>query len=146
MYNKLAIFILLTMALPAPALPAPDIPALEAELRATEIAFAKTMADRDLTTFASFLAEDAVFFGGGNALRGRAAITGGWAPFFKDQAAPFAWAPQDVFVLSSGKLGLSSGPVYGPDGKKVSFFTSTWRREPDGRWLIVLDRGCPACE
>jgi ketosteroid isomerase-like protein len=122
-----------------------DVLAREAELRATETAFAKSMADRDLKAFTSFLAEDAVFFGGGNVLRGRAAIVAGWTEFFKDKAAPFSWAPQDVFVLSSGELGLSSGPVYAPDGVKVSFFTSTWRREADGRWLIVLDRGCPAC-
>ena len=135
---------LLALALPAFAADkAADVAALEAELRATETAFARSMADRDLTAFASFVAEDAVFFGGGQPLRGREAVVAGWARFFEDKAAPFAWAPQDVFVLSSGQLGLSSGPVYGPDGKQVSFFTSTWRREPDGRWLIVLDRGCP---
>jgi ketosteroid isomerase-like protein len=26
----------------------------------------------------------------------------------------------------------------------VARFRSVWRREPDGRWLIVLDRGEPA--
>lgn len=136
--------VLLALALPNLAAAKPvDVTALETELRATETAFAKTMADRDLTAFADFLAEDAVFFGGGQPLRGREAIVAGWARFFEDKAAPFAWVPQDVFVLSSGELGLSSGPVYGLDGKQVSFFTSTWRREPDGRWLIVLDRGCP---
>ena len=120
-----------------------DVAALEAELRATETAFAKSMADRDLTAFATVPRR-----GRGVLRRRRAAARArgdrrpGWARFFEDKAAPFAWAPQDVFVLSSGELGLSSGPVYGPDGTQVSFFTSTWRREPDGRWLIVLDRGC----
>lgn len=148
-YKTLILAMVLVLAFPAAAAAvekAIDIPAREAELRATETAFAKTMADRDVTAFVSFVAEDAVFFGGGIALRGREAIIGGWARFFEDKAAPFAWAPQDVVVLSSGELGLSSGPVYAADGTKVSFFTSTWRREPDGRWLIVLDRGCPACE
>lgn len=131
-------------ALPSVAAAKPvDVAALEADLRATETAFAKSMADRDLTAFASFLAEDAVFYGAAQPLRGREAIVAGWARFFEDKAAPFAWEPQDVFVLATGELGLSSGPVYGPDGKQVSFFISTWRREPDGRWLIVLDRGCP---
>lgn len=135
---------LLAVALPVAAAEKPlDVTALETDLRATETAFAKTMADRDLKAFATFIAEDAVFFGGNEALRGREAIVAGWARFFQDKAAPFAWTPQDVFVLSSGQLGLSSGPVYGPDGTQVSFFNSTWRREPDGRWLVVLDRGCP---
>ncbi|HOX26355.1 MAG TPA: nuclear transport factor 2 family protein [Candidatus Krumholzibacteria bacterium] len=126
--------------------PAADVAPLEAALRATEAAFAKTMADRDLAAFTSFLAADAVFFGGESALRGRDAIAAGWAPFFAAETAPFSWAPQDVFVLASGELGLSSGPVYATDGTRVSFFTSTWHREPDGRWLIVLDRGCPPCD
>lgn len=130
----------------AAAAPPADVAALEAELRAAETAFAKTMADRDLAAFTSFLADDAVFFGGGKALRGKEAVAAGWARFFTSPEAPFAWAPQDVFVLSSGELGLSSGPVYAPDGKRVSFFTSTWRREADGKWRIVLDRGCPDCE
>jgi len=144
--KNLTLAALLAMALPTAAIAKPvDVPAREAELRAAETAFAQTMADRDLEKFGTFIAEDAVFFGGGSTLRGHAAIVEGWKEFFQDKAAPFRWAPQDVFVLASGELGLSSGPVYAPDGTKVSFFTSTWRRQPDGRWLIVLDRGCPAC-
>jgi len=49
-------------------------------------------------------------------------------------------------VLASGDLGLSSGPVTAPDGSPAGFFTSTWRRTADGRWEIILDRGCPPCE
>ena len=43
----------------------PDADTAAAELRATEEAFAKTMADRDHRAFASFLADEAVFFGQG---------------------------------------------------------------------------------
>ena len=124
---------------------APDIAAIETELRAAETAFAKTMADRDLAAFTSFLAEDAVFFGGKGILRGRTAVAAGWARFFEGDEAPFAWAPLDVAVLASGDLGLSSGPVTAPDGSPAGFFTSTWRRTAAGRWEIVLDRGCPPC-
>ncbi|MDO9693137.1 MAG: nuclear transport factor 2 family protein [Candidatus Latescibacteria bacterium] len=123
-----------------------DVATLEAELRAAETAFAKSMADRDLAAFTSFLAEDAVFFGGRGILRGREAVAAGWARFFEGDTAPFAWAPQDVAVLASGQLGLSSGPVTAPDGSPSGFFTSTWRRTADGRWEIILDRGCPPCE
>jgi ketosteroid isomerase-like protein len=110
-----------------------DVATLEAELRAAETAFAKSMADRDLAAFTSFLAEDAVFFGGRGILRGREAVAA-------------AWAPLDVAVLASGQLGLSSGPVTAPDGSPSGFFTSTWRRTASGRWEIILDRGCPPCE
>lgn len=117
--------------------------ALEAELRATETAFAQAMADRDLKTFASFVAADAVFFGG-SALRGREAIVARWSRFFEGPEAPFSWAPQEVVVLDSEPLGLSTGPVHDRAGNLVGSFTSIWRREADG-WRIVFDKGCDAC-
>ncbi len=123
-----------------------DVAALEAELRATETAFAKSMADRDLAAFTSFLAEDAVFLGGQGFLRGRDTVAAAWARFFEGDEAPFAWSPLDVAVLASGELGLSSGPVTAPDGSPAGFFTSTWRRTAAGRWEIILDRGCPPCD
>jgi ketosteroid isomerase-like protein len=122
-----------------------DTAALEAEVRATEAAFAKTMADRDHAAFASFIAEEAVFVGR-TVLRGRPAVAEGWKPYFDGPTAPFAWAPERVVVLASGSLALSSGPVFGPDGRRGGTFNSVWRREPDGSWKIVLDSGCPPCE
>ena len=54
-----------------PAAPAPvDLTALTEQVRATETAFAQTMADRDHAAFASFLAEDAIFVNGTKPIRG----------------------------------------------------------------------------
>jgi len=50
-----------------------------------------------------------------------------------------------VEVLESGTLAMSSGPVRDPSGKRTGTFNSVWRRESDGKWKIVLDNGCPAC-
>jgi len=119
--------------------------ALEAELRAAEQAFAKTMADRDHAGFVSFLAQDAVFVGR-EVLRGREAVAAGWKAFYEGPKAPFSWQPTVSLVLASGTLGLSSGPVFDPAGKRVGTFNSTWRREADGSWKVVLDHGCPPCD
>jgi ketosteroid isomerase-like protein len=118
--------------------------ALAAEVRAAELAFAKTMADRDLAAFGEFVAEEGIFIGL-TALRGREAVVAGWSPYFQGEAAPFSWEPEVVEVLDSGRLALSSGPVYNPKGERVGTFQSTWRLEPDGRWRVVFDKGCPPC-
>ena len=118
---------------------------LQQQVREAERAFAKTMADRDHAAFTTFLAEDAIFLGPNEVLRGRRAVSEGWKKFFAGKQAPFAWEPERVEVVDSGTLALSTGPVVDPSGKRVGTFTSTWRREPDGRWRVVLDGGCPPC-
>ena len=116
------------------------------EVEATERAFAKTMADRDHAAFTTFLADETVFFGGKEPLRGKAAVAAAWKRFYDTPAAPFSWAPEHVEVLDSGTLALSTGPVRGPDGKVFATFNSIWRREPGGAWRIVFDKGSDVCE
>jgi ketosteroid isomerase-like protein len=123
----------------------PNVTALAAEVRDTERAFAKSMADRDHAAFVSFLSDEAVFMGP-QALRGKQAIAAAWKPFYDAAQAPFSWDPDTVQVLDSGTLALSSGPVRDPEGKRVGTFNSVWRREAGGRWKIVFDKGCPPCE
>ena len=116
--------------------------ALREEVRAAEIAFAKTMAERDHAAFISFLAADAVFLSPGRTLRGPEEIAGGWKSLYEGPQAPFSWAPERVEVLESGKLAISTGPVMNPSAVRTGTYVSTWRLEPDGRWKVVLDTGC----
>ncbi len=118
---------------------------LKEQVRQTEIAFAKSMADRDPVAFASFLAKDTVFMSGARATHGSQAVVERWKAFFDGKQAPFSWAPEFVEVLESGTLAMSSGPVRDPSGKRTGTFNSVWRREADGKWKIVLDNGCPSC-
>ncbi|MBI3447756.1 MAG: nuclear transport factor 2 family protein [Acidobacteria bacterium] len=119
---------------------------LALEVRATEMAFAATMAARDHNAFTSFVADEAVFFGGKSVQRGKPAVAAAWKKFFEEPKAPFSWAPEQVEVLDSGTLALSTGPVLDPDGKRIGTFSSIWRREPDGKWKIAFDKGCPPCD
>ena len=66
-----------------------------------------------------------------------------WKAFFDGPQAPFSWQPDQVEVLASGQLALSTGPVLDPSGKVVARFNSIWQRQPDGRWLVIFDKGSP---
>ena len=139
----LAVLLLMVGALSVFAMSPEEREKLEAEVRAAETAFAKTMADRDHAAFVRFLAEDTVWFSGGETpLRGKAAVAAHWKRFYEGPRAPFSWRPDAVDVLASGELAMSSGPVMDPSGKPVARFTSVWKREAPGVWRIVFDRGC----
>ena len=118
-----------------------DVDGSAAEVEAREIAFAKTMADRDLDAFLTFVSPEAVFFNGNEPVRGHDAIAQAWASFFEGSAAPFSWHPDVVQVLESGRLALSSGPIRRASGEEVGRFNSIWRKDKDGQWRVVFDKG-----
>jgi ketosteroid isomerase-like protein len=113
-----------------------------AEVFAAERAFARSMAERDFAAFGRYVAEDCVFFGQ-TALHGREAVLAGWKPFFDGAQAPFSWEPDQVEVLDSGNLALSTGLVKNPEGAVTARFNSIWQRQPDGRWQVIFDKGGP---
>ena len=145
MTSRRATVLSITLLFLCSAVSAETTAELTAQVRDAENAFAKTMADRDLRAFESFLAEEAVFFGR-DALRGKAAVVDAWKGFFAGEQAPFSWRAETVEVLATGQLALSSGPVFDPKGKRTATFNSIWRREPDGRWRVVFDKGTCVCE
>jgi ketosteroid isomerase-like protein len=110
---------------------------------AAEVAFARSMAERDLKRFGEFVSEEAIFFAGTNALIGRAKVIESWAAYFEAPTAPFSWEPDQVEVLASGTLAISTGPVRDPAGEVVARFNSIWRFETDGAWRVVFDKGSP---
>jgi ketosteroid isomerase-like protein len=118
---------------------------LTEQVRATEIAFAKTLADRDVKTFTSMIAPDVIWLAD-VPLRGPAEVLKNWQKFFDAPKVPFSWAPEIVEVQEGGKLALSTGPVLNSEGKRVGTYTSIWRREESGTWRIIFDRGCPHCD
>ncbi len=116
------------------------------QVTAAETAFAQTMADRNHAAFLGFVADEAVFLGGGKVLRGKAAVGDGWKRFFTTPQAPFAWMPDHVEVLSSGTLAHTKGPVRSAQGELIGRFYSTWRLDPDGHWRVVFDDGYDICK
>jgi ketosteroid isomerase-like protein len=134
-----------TLLLCAASAPAADLTALADEVRATEIAFARTLADRDVAAFRSMIAPDVIWLAD-KPLRGPDEVLTRWQKFFEGPRAPFSWSPETVEVQAGGTLALSTGPVLDAAGGRVGTYTSIWRREPSGEWKIIFDRGCPACD
>ncbi len=126
--------------------PRPTAADLRQQVADTERAFAQTMADRDHAAFASFLADETVFFSGAKVLRGKRQVADAWRRFYEGPAAPFSWQPEVVEVLDSGTLALSSGPVRNAQGKLVATFSSIWRLEAPGTWRVVFDKGNDVCD
>ena len=110
---------------------------------AAERAFAKSMADRRLDDFAKFLSDEAIFFGGKDVQRGKPEVVGAWSGFLEGEQAPFSWEPDQVEVLASGELALSTGLVRDPAGKVIARFNSIWRLEAPGAWRVIFDKGSP---
>jgi ketosteroid isomerase-like protein len=132
---------MLGAVLAMPAAAAPE--SAREQVWAAETAFARTMRERNLGAFGDFIAEEAVFFAGTTVLRGKSKIIEGWAQYFGSPEAPFSWEPDQVEVLESGTLALSTGPVRDPAGKVVARFNSIWRLEAPNRWRVVFDKGSP---
>ena len=120
--------------------------ALAEQVRATEVAFAKTLADHDAAKFVSMIAPDIIWLAGDKILRTPHEVLASWQGYFDAPKAPFSWAPEIVEVQPGGQLALSTGPVFNAAGKRVATFTSIWRREKTGEWKIIFDRGCSECD
>jgi len=118
---------------------------LAEQVRATEIAFARTLADRDIKAFERLIAPDVIWLAD-KPLHGPAEVVENWRKFFEGPQAPFSWAPEIVEVQEGGKLALSTGPVFNPAGTRVATYTSIWRREKSSEWRIIFDRGSPDCD
>ncbi|MFN2442992.1 MAG: DUF4440 domain-containing protein [Thermoanaerobaculia bacterium] len=143
---RLAVSLLTAAVLlfPAASFGVPSTDELRESLRKAESDFARAFDERDLDAFLALVDEDVVFLGGRENLRGKAAVAEVWSRYFETDVAPFAWKPERYEVNPSGTLGMTTGPVTGPDGKWVSSFMSIWKLQPDGTWRVIFD-GAPRC-
>ena len=151
MISRAAVIVILTLvgcatnSIPSRPADRPDVSVLKRQVADTERAFARTMASRDHKAFTSFLSQEAVFFSGPKPLRGAQQVADWWKRYYEGPDAPFSWQPEDVEVLDSGTLAISSGPVRDPKGALVATFTSIWRLEDTGTWRIIFDKGNQVC-
>ena len=51
------------------------------------------------------------------------------------------WWPGKSFVSCDGKTAINTGPWVRDGGKSVGYFTTVWKRQPEGGWKWVYDAG-----
>jgi ketosteroid isomerase-like protein len=121
--------------------------AAEAAMLKADRDFNKAVADRDMSRFLSFVAEDATF----NANRGREAVGKAWAPFFSADGPRISWAPTKAESLVAGDVGYTVGTwerrTPGPDGSVTvtrGQYLTVWQKQKEGSWQATFDTGSTA--
>jgi len=116
-------------------------------VRCSEIAFSRSVEERDLGGFVSLIHPAARFIGS-EVHEGPGAVAAAWRPFFEPDGPRIAWRPELVEVLADGTLALTRGPYRlrrrDEDGswqESWGTFTSVWRRDDGGEWQVVFDAG-----
>lgn len=130
--------------------PTARIPVDMQTLRQTEEDFAKAFADRNVTRFAEFVADDARFTSAGKLREGKAAIVESWTRMMQNPDLTLTWSPDIVQLSQAGDLGFTSGPYEvavklkdGTIARERGRFASVWRRQPNGAYQIIFDIGSP---
>ena len=59
----------------------------------------------------------------------------------KDPPASVFWWPGKSFVSCDGSYAVNTGPWVRQWGKSVGYFTTVWKRQPDGSWKWIYDGG-----
>lgn len=124
----------------------------EAAILAADRAFNQAVADGSRDRFAALIATDATFNGASpDETRGRAAIVKSWEPFFAPGGPRLSWEPTSAHVLVGGDVGVTIGSwlrrVPQRDGRTIEQrgqYLTTWRKQADGRWLVIADLGSAA--
>jgi len=64
-----------------------------------------------------------------------------WLKDKKDPAVSVFWWPGRSYVSCDGSVAINTGPWVREWGKQVGYFTTVWKRQPDGGWQWLLDHG-----
>ncbi len=121
-------------------------PADDRTLREADQALARAVDERNRVAFEALIGEDAYFFGGGEALRNRAAVLKAWAGFFEAQGPRLRWSPELAEMARSRDVGYTVGRYElerqdsaGRNTRREGRYVTVWRREADGAFRAAAD-------
>ncbi len=119
------------------------LPELQGDLKSlveAEREFSRTSEKKGIReAFLAFLAADALLFRP-NPVNGRQYMTDQ-----PEDRGRLTWTPLFAEVSAAGDLGYTSGPYqYRPPGSDAvghGHYVSVWRKQPNGKWRVVIDLG-----
>jgi ketosteroid isomerase-like protein len=130
--------------------PRVNLEAEKAAVRQADTDFSTASEKRDFEAFLTFISDSASFYSqGGRINRGRQAVGEDWKALFDPAGPSLTWRPTDADVSSSGDLGYTRGVwkvvLDAPEGHREATgkYVTIWRKEPDGKWRVVVDIGNP---
>ena len=121
------------------------------ELLAADERFAAEVADKGVSVFERYYAEDAVEMPSFQPLiEGKSAILEFYRPYGNNPSFKLTWTPARAEVSKEGDLGFTYGHYQattvdeqGTPVTRVGKYVTIWRREYDGGWKVILDGGSP---
>jgi len=130
--------------------PPPDTRAADEQvIRENEAGALKAATAKDLEGLVSFYADDAaVFMPGAPIVTGKDAIRKTWAELFAAPGSSISFQPEKVEVSRSSDLAYCYGAytltVNDPKGKPITAkgsYVVVCKKQPDGKWKLVVDIG-----
>ena len=64
-----------------------------------------------------------------------------WLRGRRDPPQAVMWWPAQAWMSCDGGTAVTTGPWLRNGGKLAGYFTTVWRRQPDGAWKWLLDHG-----
>jgi ketosteroid isomerase-like protein len=123
--------------------------AAEAAMMKADRDFDRAAADRDMTRFLSFVADNAAFDSADG--RGRDAVRKAWTAFFEPGGPALRWTPTRTEALVAGDVGYTIGTwerhakdARGNDVVRRGQYLTVWRKQKDGAWRAEFDTGSTA--
>jgi ketosteroid isomerase-like protein len=123
----------------------------EAAMLTADRDFNQAAADRNMTRFLSFVADNAAFDSAEG--RGPDAVRRAWAPFFEPGGPTLRWTPARAEALVGADVGYTIGTwerhakdARGSDVVRRGQYLTVWRKQKDGAWRAEFDTGSTAAE
>ncbi|HEX2764830.1 MAG TPA: hypothetical protein VHM92_13435 [Allosphingosinicella sp.] len=87
------------------------------------------------TAFRAHAADEAVMF------VPRQVNAQAWLKDRRDPPRAVMWWPSQAWLSCDGTTAVTTGPWLREGGRLAGYFTTVWRRQPDGGWKWLLDHG-----